>query len=169
MGFFASREKKEILRTRANQERILAIEKGDYLALNKLAQTWLDESNLPETKDKNSCLEKAVSEFKKSVMAKSLEAEPYIFLSEYYKATNPAYADEIERKGLDYLIMDGESRMREINKTVSPDQRIELHAKLALLCERFTARTKDRRYKEKLTQLIGGPEIYDMVLAYNSL
>ena len=73
MGFFDSKEKKEILRRRDTQKKVVDLDDMNYIGLNKLAKTFIDESNLPEMKDKDrekfDCLENAVKYLSQNIFA----------------------------------------------------------------------------------------------------
>lgn len=166
MSIFGTSPKKEILNQRSRQEKILNLESGNYLALNKLAQTYADEAELPETKEKAQCIKNAVINYEKSVGAGSLEADPYIFLSNHYVQENPASAEEIERKGLHRIIIENGKGLEEIRKSEPGERILQLNAKVIQLCERYTKRTKDDSFRKKLIPLVGGEINYEHALVF---
>lgn len=183
MGIFDSSEKKRILKVRREQEHMLDLPEEKkapkYQIINALAKTYRDEMDLSETTDdqKKKCVDEAKRCYEWSIKRGSLEAEPYIFLADYYfKIKDVALANEKEQQGLENLVIGGERRIKDIRNSlrVLSNDREELmkrkmelldkFATLVYLCERFYRRTKVDRYRSKLIEILGKQEDYDQAL-----
>ena len=166
-------KRREVHGRRATQEVVTKKDETNYLGWIKLARTYVDESNLEDTdaKLKATCTEKAVEFYKKAVATYSMEAEPYVFLSKHFEQRNPTVAAEVEVQGLQRIIIENEGGLREIRKAKQDGDKLEILAQLVLLCERYTKRTGDKSFKERLMPLVGGGkdgEEYDRLLALAS-
>ena len=165
--------RREILSRRATQGIVTQKDESNYLGWMKLARTYVDEANLEDTdaKNKEKCIESAVGFYKKAVDAYSMEAEPYVFLSKHFEQRNPTVAAEVEVQGLQRIIIENSGALKEIRKAKQDGDKLEVLAQLVLLCERYTRRTNDKSFKEKLMLFVGSgrdTDEYDRLLALAS-